>query len=368
MRIPQMSLHSTGNWRVRAKGKCYYLGKVKSTATQRYCSIIHGLYGQEGLPSHSITVAVLLGKYTDSLHREGNRKWITDRIHQLNQATSSALGLYGSLPVECFGPLAFQRAREDMARVPGRSRAYVNGLCGKLRSAFRWGVSQELVSQNCYDRLMSVRELTVGALGLKEGKGARPVEIGHIQAVLPLLADKWADITRLLLLTGARPSEILGLRPVDLKQLDDCLMSYEPQRHKTEKRNRKRVILLNQTAVTILRRYWPSTPEGLFFPRRCQPVLPYDAQVLAQAVKKACTKAGLPVFTPYQIRHRVLTDISLKHGREVAQAVGGHASIIMTAHYDHGNLERAKRAVSDLVWLTGAFLKTTICVDTVIGA
>lgn len=349
MRVPKLGHHKTGQWHVRIRGKSMYLGKNKETAEIRYCELILDLLGPEasihGANSDAITLAVLLSKYCEASLEEVKPGWRKLKRDNLKQVCEIALSLYSSVPVENFGPLAFQEVRKQMAKVPGRSRGYVNGLCSKLRSAFRWGVSQELVSQQCYDRLLTVRDLGMGQFGLPEGKKVKPVDLEMVATVLPFLNDRMADILRLLMLTGARPSEILNLRPAELTQ-DSEGFYYEPSQHKTEKKNCKRVIYFNIEARLILRRRWPAESNGLFFPSDSKPSVAFLSQVLRTVVHRACERAGIPPFNPYQIRHAVLTKIAFKHGREYAQAVGGHSSSAMTAHYDHANAQRAKTALA----------------------
>lgn len=61
------------------------------------------------------------------------------------------------------------------------------------------------------------------------------------------------------------------------------------------------------------------------------------------AVKRGCEKAGVPVWTPYQLRHLAKDEITRKHGIEVAQVILGHESVDMTTHYGGQDFELVKR-------------------------
>jgi integrase len=348
LRIPKITLHSSGQWYVRITGKSHYLGKNKDAAEFTYRKLIIDHYGPSQVAvaiGEGVTVEDLLKRYTAYHVDESQEEWKDKRKACMEQVCRHAVEMYGKLPAESFGPLAFKEVRKAMGLEKGRSRPYVNSLCSRLRSAFRWGVSEELVSQQCYDRLMTVNELTVGQLKLPEGKDVKPVDVEAVKKTLEFLNDRMGDIIKLLMLTGARPKEMLSIKPCELEVDSKGLAVYRPKHHKTEKKNLKRAVVLNLEAMAILNSRWPSDPSKLFFPSVSNPSKPFTAYALRQAVRRACIRGKIPVWHPYQIRHRVLTDIALQHGREVAQAVGGHANVIMTAHYDHGVLERARRAM-----------------------
>lgn len=343
MRIPKLSLHPSGHWRVRINGKSFYLGKDKGQAEKEYSSLILEHFGSTRRTG-VVTVAALLRQFEKDYLDSVSAKWRKTKQHILKQALSVAIEQFGNRDIEDFGPLAFQQVRKKMASIGKRSVAYVNGLCAMLKAAFRWGVSHELVSQQCYDRLLSVPGLKPGQLGLSDGRKVKPVTDEQIAAVLPFLSNRIADIVRLLALTGARPGEVLGMRPVEITK-DGSGGFYEPEHHKTEWKNCKRVIRLNADAMAILNSRWPESPFLYFFPMRWNKAKPMDTQSLKNEIHKACKRSMLPKFNPYQIRHTVLTKISLAKGIESAQSIGGHAQAIMTAHYDHSQKERAKMAL-----------------------
>jgi integrase len=60
-------------------------------------------------------------------------------------------------------------------------------------------------------------------------------------------------------------------------------------------------------------------------------------------VAAACRAAGVPNWTPYQLRHAGLSDVRRKMGLEAAQAHGGHATVKMTEHYARLTFEDAAR-------------------------
>ncbi len=338
MRIATMQLLSSGHWRVRIHGKCFYLGRDSSTAERKYRALIAEHYGprsQYGAVC-ATSVSQLLNQYIADKLATSDPKWRTTREQALHQMKVSAIELYGTLPACDFGPKAYRSARKMMCNSK-RSVSYVNGLTTMLKSAFKWGVSEELVPVETYQRLLTVPDLLPGEHGLKKGKDVQPVPEWIYKATLPFLTDPMADLLRLLWLSGARPDEILCLTPDQLVK-DGEYYVYRPTSHKTVKKNKLRSIVFGAESLAILRKYWPGESATRFFPQ-------YGSSgVIYTAIRRACQRAKLPLWHTYQLRHAAITRISLQHGKDVAQAVAGHAKATMTDHYDAGNLERAKRA------------------------
>ena len=76
--------------------------------------------------------------------------------------------------------------------------------------------------------------------------------------------------------------------------------------------------------------------------RRSRHVRPhYDDETYCQAVERACERAGVPKWTPGQLRHNVGTKIRQKHGLESARLILGHRSQTTTQIYAEQNMARA---------------------------
>jgi len=67
-----------------------------------------------------------------------------------------------------------------------------------------------------------------------------------------------------------------------------------------------------------------------------------------QAVERACTKAGVPKWTPGQLRHNAATRIRRKYGLEAARLVLGHRSASTTEIYAEKDMVEAVQIVKDL--------------------
>lgn len=351
MRIAKMSRHASGQWRVRICGKCHYLGSNKAEAEQKYRELVLEKYGptnfRSKLSPDGITVYELLTKYIADRLSVCAPQWHKKKQQMYEQMKKSAIELYGHLPAEDFGPKAYKAVRQDMCKPAPkpkkwqgkdtRSVTYVNWLCSKLKGAWKWGVSDELVSESSYRRLLSVPDLEPGDYGLTDGKDVQPVTAELFRKTLTFLSGDCSDFLTLLWMTGARPGELIGLTPAELER-DGMHLVYRPKHHKTKKKNKLRAIVFNAEGEAILKRHWPEgNTERFFAGFSC-------TASVRNSVYSACKRAKLPLWHPYQLRHAAVTRIALEHGKEVASAVAGHANILTTDRYDHGAVERAKRA------------------------
>jgi integrase len=171
-----------------------------------------------------------------------------------------------------------------------------------------------------------------------------------VAAILERLPRSVAGLVKLQRATGARPSELFGLRPADLDR-SGSVWRFAPDKHKTEHKGKHRVIHFGPRAQAVLREHWPDD-AGLFFPVRPQTFKPrvvpvYGSEVSRRAAEKtkrnrkktgqaykagsyrlaitrACIRTGVPVWTPYQLRHARLTELLNAVGAEASAAVGGH--------------------------------------------
>jgi hypothetical protein len=71
------------------------------------------------------------------------------------------------------------------------------------------------------------------------------------------------------------------------------------------------------------------------------------------AVQRACRRAGLPPWSPRQLRHTRATLIRQAYGLEGAKAVLGHADTKITEIYAERDLELAMRIMREIGYRTG---------------
>jgi integrase len=74
----------------------------------------------------------------------------------------------------------------------------------------------------------------------------------------------------------------------------------------------------------------------------------YDVAAYRRAIRRACEKAGIPVWHPNQLRHARGTEVRKHYGLEAAQAVLGHAELGVTQVYAEVDRETALRVVKEI--------------------
>jgi integrase len=201
----------------------------------------------------------------------------------------------------------------------------------------------------------------------------KPVPDAFVDAIRPHVARQvWAMIG-LQRLTGMRPGEVATMRTRDL-DTSGRVWTYTPASHKTEHHGRERRIYLGPQAQAVLKpwlrpdlgaylfspaeameelraekrmnRQTPKTPSQRARTRRRKPRRApgacYSTESYRRAIAYACKWAGVPKWHPNQLRHSCATRLRKEFGLDVARAVLGHATPVVTEVY--AELDGAKAA------------------------
>jgi len=258
-------------------------------------------------------------------------------LEHVKVAVKSVRELYGMDPVAEFGPKKLAAVRESFVRREW-SRPYINSQVGRIIRAFKWAAAEELAPASIHQALKTLAPLRIGHTDAPEPEPRLPANPDHVTATLPHLPPTVRVIVELLRCTGMRPSEVCRMT---LEQIERTgpLWIYRPTKHKKSHRGKHRTVALGAAARAILSAYFEGRTigeaESLFSPRRQReelfaamrakrktPVQPsqesrakpkgkgtrlpgdwYKAHGIGHAVVKAAKKAGVPPWTPYQLRH-----------------------------------------------------------------
>jgi integrase len=180
-------------------------------------------------------------------------------------------------------------------------------------------------------------------------------------------------------LTGMRPGEVVAMRGCDIDRTGSVWI-YRPARHKTDYRERERFVPIGPRAQAVLGPWLREDPGGYLFspaeaevgrnaerrkgrktamtpsqarrqrkrrPRRA-PGACYAKNSYAQAVRRACERAGVPHWHPNQLRHAAATRIRKKYDLEAAQVVLGHAKADVTQVYAERDQNRAMEIAAEI--------------------
>ena len=287
-------------------------------------------------------------------------------------ALKPARQMYGDIPAAKFGPVAFKAVRTKLVD-SGLSISTIRDRMGIIRRMIGWGVENELLPGDALHRIKSVAPLRVRRDRVKPRKKVQPAPEEHIEAILPHVNPTIRAMVELQALTGMRPGEVWQMTTGQINRSGE-LWLYGPEKHKTIDWGKDRTIPLGPKAQELLRPWLKADPDAtLFSPREAaerhyeasrRPDQParkttkaksrkrkktpawhrheaYNKNSYAQAIARGCVRAGVPVFTPNQIRHTYATRIRREYGLEAAQVLLGHSKADVTQIYAERNMSLA---------------------------
>ncbi len=409
---PGYRLHKpTGQAVVRLNGRDFYLGAHGTPRShERYDRLIaQWLSSGRSLPrpspaveyqSAGLTVIELIAAFwhhAENYYRKPDGR-ATSELHVFCSALRVLRRLFGTTSAADMGPKALKIVRDEMVRL-GWCRNTVNKQVGRVRAVFKWGVEQEILPAMIYHALQAVAPLKRGRCDAAESDPVRPVADEHVAAVLPFLSRQVETLIQLQLLTGARPGELLEMRPVDLSTSAE-VWTYTPPTHKTAHHGHSRTIYLGPKAQEVIKPFLPgrAVDAPFFSPReaeaerrdeqrgkRCRPMTPsqkrrhelamartrkraagetYDVSAYRRAIARACAAADVaahkarpdvpadqvlvPSWHPHQLRHNAATNIRREFGIETARVILGHKSALVTEIYaeqDHAKAQDVIRRI-----------------------
>lgn len=309
------------------------------------------------------------------LNREGKP---SERYKHIQVALRLLHDIYGSTPVNEFGPKRFKVVREQMIErgireQEGYARSYVNDQMSIIRNFFRWGVEDESVPVDVYQSLAAVQQLRKGRdPRVREKVKVLPVSQELVFSTLPYLSPQLAGMIQIQLHTAMRPDEVTIMRPCDIDMRGD-IWTYLPQAHKTEHHDISRTVFIGPKCQDIIRP-WLDRPADayLFSPREVAlaararhrktptdkpdkmdyfrgPREHYDDETYSRALRRVCERHGIERWTPNQLRHTAATFIREVYGLEAAKIILGHRNAVVTAEfYAEKDMNIAKNIMKEI--------------------
>lgn len=367
--------HYLGPWNSKSSREAYHrlLAEWEASGRQAYPEDAFN-------PADKITVTEVLARYwrfaaTYYSAGDGNRP---KEMARIRSACRPLKELHGATAMCEFGPLALKAVRNKFIEA-GLSRGMVNSYIGVIKRVVKWAVAEELIEPTSYQGLAAVAGLRRGRSKARETEPVRPVPDARVDAIRPYVAPPVWAIIELQRLTGMRPGEVVIMRSCDL-DVTGGLWLYKPPQHKTEHLGYKRVVDIGPQAQSVIRPFLQADLEAyLFSPRDAQaernaerrkqrqtPMTPsqakrkpkrkpvrapgqrYSVASYRRAIQRACEKAGVPCWSPHQLRHGYGTRIRKQFGLEASRALLGHRSMVTSETYAELDRTRVAHIVQEV--------------------
>ena len=388
-RLPVPRLHKpSGRARLRIDGKEIWLGVFGSLEAKREYDRIIDLFKANGRklppnpspvpntqiepirevptpkreripprPASRVTITMLIAQFStwsdrhyrklDGTHTRANENF--------RCATKPLRKMFGTLPVESFGPSKLLALRESWIE-KGLARKTINGMVRRVRQIFKWGISRELIPFEVYARLQMVETLQPGRGGVESPgtRGSVPLEL--IEKTIPHLPLLIQAFVVVAYHSGCRVGELASLTTGMLDRSGEVWIA-DLADHKTAHKGKRRRLYFGPKAQIALQPWLlPDQPEEpIFSPLRVdekqkkrrgkkRPGRTYFRNSLGQVLRRAIRRAGIEPWTLGQLRHSAAVRITDEFDLETARQLLGYSDASMTRHYSQDANHAAKEA------------------------
>lgn len=381
-RIPALR-HCHNRGFVELNGRRIYLGPWDAPETQEAYerTIAEWLENGRRLPVSptEITVTEIANAYLQhaKAYYRGTDGKPTTSMDGVREAIKALKSLYGKTPAAEFGPLAVRNKWIDRKL----SRKSVNYYTGHVKLLFKWAASHEQIPASTYHGLTTVENLRKGRSEAAEPTPIAPVPEDHVDKIKDRVPRQVWALIQLQLRTGARPGELVALRPVDIDTTGEVWHT-RLAKHKTAYRGKTRVVHFGPKAQEVLRPFMLRPPEAYLFspkeaekeryaqdkthrrpnqkpnPRKTDRKLGehYTVDSYRRAIRRAIDEYNetveeddqIPAWSPHRLRHSAATRIRKDFGLEAAQVVLGHARADVTELYAEVNAELGAKIAKEV--------------------
>lgn len=374
MRIPKLCRQKLRNRAfVRQGSKRIYLGPWGDPQTEaNYRAYINELTAPGGPvikdaddPTLADLALAFLKARANYYVKDGRQ---TGQLDRFKAALEFPLKLYPTIPAADFGPRKLILCRNAMEESGRFSRSYINTLVNCFRTIYRFGVENEIVPPQALTALEAVNGLKRRRSIARETEPVKPAPIADVERTLEELPATLGAMVRIQLLTGMRPGEVCAMRAGDVVTTERGVMVYTLRTDKTDHRRtaaQKKKVFLGPKVQAIITPYIDEadgpdaflfTPAGANFdrsitrtrknpprartrkPRKLTPC--YNNKSYARAISRAAEAAGVPHWSPNQLRHTYASEIRKRYGLEAAQIMLGHAKADVTQIYAERDLQK----------------------------
>jgi len=307
----------TNLWRYdfRLVGQRYSARGFKTKIVARNAEAARRREIEVGLTGQWPTFSELAQAWLADLATRSTAEWVKQCQWKLNKhATAIA-----HRPPKDIRPVAVQQILAHVAR--GTSPKAANELRKILAACFRWAVDMGGLERN---PVLPVRRFPVSP------PIPHVIPTAHLRALLVAADERLLRFLTVQALTGARRSEILRLR------LADCQLEAVPPRialRHAKGGERVRWRPLPAAAANALRQQVQGGSRGeMVWPGRSR--APLSREAIADTLKRACARAGIPRYGFHSIRRWAATHaIQSGFSDKIAAEFLGHSDTSVMSAY-----------------------------------
>jgi integrase len=335
-------------------------------------------------PIGKVTVGELLEQYHINAKKVLSKMSEKTKTHDLGciDRVRKFLKPYLAWPVNQFGPDELHKIQQSLVKYEyehGKgtkkyTRQGINDVMKWIKRIWKWGVGRQFVAPEKVPSLEEVKSLRLGSAGVLEQIRRKRVTEEEFRRVLAQLNPVVADMLRLIWFTAMRPYEVCEMRPFDILRDDPECWLYIPGRdqgpvgkHKTMRFERVKVIPLTKESQNIIAKYIQDSEskEAVFRPDEAikifleqkalkrktplncgnrpgtnqkehpmiRPGKNYDHSSLCRACVRACKRAKVEKFVPYDLRRTAATGTRSVLGKDAAKVLLGYTKTETTDIY-----------------------------------
>ena len=351
-------------------------------------------------PTTITTAGQLFEKYEAYYRKDvpGVRNGLEHPDLRLIRRAHNFIQPYSEWPVDALGPDELNDIKNKLLKhkykkckqTKSYTRRGINDTLKWIKKILKWGVGRNIVKNETLIGIENeLKLLRMGEKGAKDNIKRGRVTEEEFNKVIGVVTSVIGDMLKLIWHTGMRPYEICEMRPYDILRDDSECWLYIPGRdktpigmHKTTRYGKVKVIPLAGECIDILSKRIDDfdSKEYIFTPKdsvaefretkrknRKTPIscgnksgsnrkkIPkkkpgglYTNNSFAQACKRACRRAGVEAFVPYDLRRTVATKTRASLGKEAAKTLLGHAEQSTTDIYLLEEVQEAMKVAKAL--------------------
>ncbi|MCC7395716.1 MAG: site-specific integrase [Planctomycetes bacterium] len=382
--MPKLGVHkATGQARVTLNGTTFYLGKAGTIeAHAKYAELVKTwlAQGQQAIrPAATVVqLATSVREVFDQFlaHADATGRYSKGgkpgthyrRFEWIRDSLGAALG---NPPVAKLTESSLVLWRDLLERDKGRTRPGINRLVACALLVLKWGRARGLVPKVVWADVSTIEPLKRGEVGDRpdHGKPRRAVTNEEANKVAAHASRQVGAMIRLQSMLGMRPSEVCAMRWADIDKAPipgdrtKC-WTYTVPAGKTSHHGHVTRFLLPLAAQKILNEFPAAANAYIFSPasamaerrellreaRKSDPTKQtelrdstarrdyadrWGVNEYRHAVARACRAAGVPCFTPHELRHGFATWAANTLSLGAASAACNHRSVATTQRYVH---------------------------------